>query len=248
MPTVIVTGASRGLGRAIARDLLRRGASVVATARSAEALATIADDPDRLAVVPGDIADSSTQLALVDRAITRFGSIDAVVNNAATLDPMARMADADLDQWTRHLTVNVTAPMVIAALALPALRQAKGRVINISSGAAVRPIPGEGAYCTAKAALNMATEVLAEEEPDITAIAVRPGVVDTAMQLAIRTDGATALPADVHQQFVDLHVEGKLLDPAVPGSAIAALALHAPASMSGRFISWDDPEVQALLA
>jgi len=246
MPTVIVTGASRGLGRAIATDLARRGAAVVATARSAEALADLAHDVQGVAVHAGDIADHQTQRAVVDLALKEFGSIDAVVNNAAMLEPIARMADAEPEAWERHLAVNVVAPITLTALAVPALREAKGRVINISSGAATRTLAGWGAYCTAKAALKMATESLSDEEPDITALSVRPGVVDTEMQATIRSHGRSVMTEAGHDRFLSLHEEGKLLDPAVPGSAIAALALHAPTSMSGSFVSWDDAEVLAL--
>lgn len=246
MPTVIVTGASRGLGRAIATDLARRGATVVATARSAGALADLAHDVHGVEVLAGDIADEHTQRAVVDLALTAGGSIDAVVNNAAMLEPIARMADADPDGWARHLTVNVVAPISLTALAVPALREARGRVVNISSGAATRTMAGWGAYCTSKAALKMATEALAEEEPDITAVSVRPGVVDTEMQARIRSDARSVMGPEGHDRFLALHDEGKLLDPAVPGSAIAALALHAPPSMSGAFVSWDDAAVIAL--
>lgn len=246
MPTVIVTGASRGLGRAIATDLARRGATVVATARSAAALADLAADVPGVEVHAGDIADHQTQRAVVDLALRVSGSIDALVNNAAMLEPIARMADADPDEWARHLAVNVVAPISLTALAMPALREAGGRVVNISSGAATRTLAGWGAYCTAKAALKMATEMLADEEPDVIAVSVRPGVVDTAMQATVRSKGRSVMTEAGHDQFLSLHEEGRLLDPAVPGSAIAALALHAPPSMSGAFVSWDDPDVLAL--
>lgn len=243
MPTVIVTGASRGLGRSIATDLARRGADVVATARSAELLSDLADDVEGVEVVAGDITDPTTRREVVDLALARFGSVDGLVNNAGTLDPVARIHDATDDAWAESLAVNVIAPVALTALALPALRAVGGRVVNVSSGVANRPVVGWGAYCTAKAALKMATEVLAKEEPDITALSVRPGVVDTAMQAEIRKVGASVMTPEGHERFLDLHDTGQLLDPAVPGSAIAALVLHAPASMSGSFVSWDDDEV-----
>ena len=247
MKTVIVTGASRGLGRAVVLELNRRGAAVVATARSTEALATLAEDLDNVTTVVGDIGSESTRRQVVEAALRRDGRIDGLVNNAAVLDPIARSADAEADPWADHLAINVVAPIHLTALALPHLRESKGRVINISSGAAVRPLEGWGAYCTAKAALKMATEVLAEEEPGITAISLRPGVVDTAMQATIRSDGREVMGAEGHDRFIRLHEKGELLDPSVPGAAIAALALHAPTSMSGDFVQWDAPEVQALI-
>ena len=247
MQTVIVTGASRGLGRAVVHDLVRRGAAVVATARSTDALATLAEELDNVATVVGDIGSETTRAAVVAKALRRFGRIDALVNNAAVLEPIARSADASPGPWSDHLNVNVVAPVHLTALALPSLREAQGRVINISSGAAARPLGGWGAYCTAKAALKMATEVLATEEPDITAISLRPGVVDTAMQATIRDDGREVMGAEGHDRFLRLHDEGQLLDPSVPGASIAALALHAPPELSGAFVSWDAPEVLRLV-
>jgi NAD(P)-dependent dehydrogenase (short-subunit alcohol dehydrogenase family) len=246
MHTVIVTGASRGLGEAVVRDLNRRGAAIVATARSTDALAALADELDNVVALAGDVSSDSHRRAVVEAALHRFGRIDALVNNAAILEPIARSADAEAADWAHHLDVNVVAPVHLTALALPALREAHGRVVNVSSGAATRALEGWGAYCTAKAALKMATEVLAAEEPEITAISLRPGVVDTAMQRTIRDEGRAVMGKAGHDRFVRLHADGELLDPAVPGAAIAALALHAPASMSGEFVSWDDPSVQAL--
>ncbi len=247
MHTVIVTGASRGLGRAVVHELNRRGAAVVATARSESALAALEDELDNVVTVVGDIGSDSTRREVIETALRRDGRIDALVNNAAVLEPIARSADAEAGPWSDHLEINVVAPVHLTALALPYLRASGGRVINVSSGAATRPLAGWGAYCTAKAALKMATEVLATEEPDITAISLRPGVVDTAMQATIRSDGRKVMGAAGHDRFVRLHEDGELLDPALPGAAIAALALHAPKSLSGGFVPWDAPEVRALL-
>lgn len=245
MPTVIVTGASRGLGRAIAADVARRGATVVATARSVDDLDALAATNDLIHPVPADLTDPAARRAVVDRAHD-LGGVDALVNDAGMLEPVARIAGADPDAWAANLGINVVAPVALTALALPALRAASGRVVNVSSGVAKRPVVGWGAYCTAKAALLMATRVLAEEEDDVVAVSVRPGVVDTTMQATIREGGRDAMTEESHDRFVRLHESGELLDPAVPAASIAALALHAPRSMSGSFVSWDDDEVRAL--
>lgn len=245
MATVIVTGASRGLGRAVAQDLARRGATVVAAARSADDLAALAATSDRIHAVAGDLTDPDARRAVVDRALD-LGGIDALVNDAGMLEPLARLADADPEAWTANLDINLVTPVALTALALPALRTANGRVVNVSSGVAKRPVVGWGAYCTAKAALLMATRVLTEEEDEVTAVSVRPGVVDTEMQAAIRAAGQDAMTDEAHDRFVGLHESGELLDPAVPAASVAVLALHAPPSMSGAFVSWDDDEVRAL--
>ena len=127
--------------------------------------------------------------------------------------------------------------------AVPALRAAPGRVVNISSGAAVKPIGAWSAYCAAKAALTHLTAVLAVEEPRIISVALRPGVVDTEMQAVIRREGPSAMDPERAAYFVQLKEEGRLEPPWVPARAAAWLALHAPPSMSGRFVEYDDPRV-----
>jgi NAD(P)-dependent dehydrogenase (short-subunit alcohol dehydrogenase family) len=92
----------------------------------------------------------------------------------------------------------------------------------------------------------MITSVLAIEEPAITAVAVRPGVVDTEMQAVIRRDGKTGMPQPDHQRFVQYHETGQLLPPEQPARALITLALHAPPEWSGEFLSWDDEKVRNL--
>lgn len=114
-------------------------------------------------------------------------------------------------------------------------------MISVSSGAAVSAIGGWAAYCSAKAALNQFNAVLAVEEPLVTAVAVRPGVVDTEMQTVIRRDGGKGMDVGTHGRFLSYHERGELLPPEKPGLAIARLALYAPLELSGKFINWDDP-------
>jgi NAD(P)-dependent dehydrogenase (short-subunit alcohol dehydrogenase family) len=115
--------------------------------------------------------------------------------------------------------------MMLTQAALPYLRQHRGRVINVSSGAATYAIPGWGAYCTAKGALNQFNRVLSIEEEMVTAVAVRPGVIDTDMQAIIRQMGAVGMPESAYQRFVQMREAGELLPPEAPGGAIAVLAL-----------------------
>ena len=137
--------------------------------------------------------------------------------------------------------------VMLTQVALPHLRQQKGRVINVSSGAAIHVIQGWGAYCAAKAALNHFTRVLAEEEPSITTIAFRPGGVDTAMQDTIREEGAQGMPQEVHARFLRHQKEGDLLPPVVPACSLTILALYAPREWSGAFLSWNDERVLSLV-
>lgn len=249
--TILVTGASRGLGAAMARIAASNGAAVVISARSEEALYGVAADIEQgggeVLVAGGDVSSQDDCKTVVEKTMARFGRLDALINNAGILEPISTIATTDLEQVEYSLAVNVMGPFMLIQVAIPHLRQTNGRVINVSSGAATRGIPGWAAYCAAKAALNQITRVLAQEEPDITAVAVRPGVVDTEMQTLIRTEGRVGMGQMEHQRFVDLHNEGKLVPPDVSAQALVALALHAPPQWSGEFLSWDDEKVRVLL-
>jgi len=255
--TVIVTGASRGLGAAAARAAGELGANVALNARSEGDLRAVAEEVNaaggRALVVPGDVSEADACRRLVEETVARLGGLDAVINNAGVLEPIATLAEGDPAAWRNNILINVLGPYYLTRFALPHLReredlhQGGGKVINVSSGAAVRATEGWSAYCTAKAALNHFNRVLAAEEDTIVAVAVRPGVVDTAMQAAIREEGREGMPADSHRRFVAYHEEGELLPPEVPGRVLAVLALHAPAGWSGEFLSWDDEPVQALV-
>ena len=130
---------------------------------------------------------------------------------------------------------------------MPHLRKRLGRIINVSSGFAVRPVPGLAAYCTSKAALNHFTKTFAEEEKGITVMAFRPGAVDTTMQKVIREKGSPRILKNDFDQRVKHHEKGELLSPDLPARAIAVLTLYAPREWSGNFVSWDDEDVQTLV-
>jgi NAD(P)-dependent dehydrogenase (short-subunit alcohol dehydrogenase family) len=247
---VIITGASRGLGASAARFAGWLGAPLVIGARTASALETVAEDVreqgGRVSIVVGDVVEANVQAEMVARAQADFGGISALVNNAATIQPIAELSGADADAWEAHWRLNVLAPVLLTRRALPALREARGRVINVSSGAAEKVTVGWGAYDVSKAALNHFTRQLAAEEPAVTAVALRPGAVDTEMQSVIRASGEHAMEPDSYARFVGLFERGELIPPDGPGRVLAMLALWAPHSLSGEFVRWDDPRVQAL--
>lgn len=249
--TVLITGASRGLGAATARIVAEMGANAALMARSADELAMLVDEIQgagghALSII-GDVRQVTDCRVAVKKTIERFGQLDAVVNNAGTLAPIAAIADGDPGEWQENLGVNLLGPVWITQAALPYLRERCGRVINVSSGAAVNVIAGWAAYCAAKAALNHFTRALAHEEPEITAIAFRPGVIDTDMQAAIRRHGARGMPEEVHARFVRYRERGELLPPAVPGCSLAILALNAPHEWSGAFLPWNSEDVLSLV-
>ncbi len=187
-PVAVVTGASAGLGLALAQGLAERGWSLIITARGADALK---DAADRLAaktdVVPlaGDVTDAEHRADLVD-AVGELGRLDLLVNNASYLgpSPLQRLAGADLDELRRVYEVDVIAPIALAQALIPELGKANGIVLNVSSDAAVEAYEGWGGYGSAKAALDHASAVLAAEHPELAVYAVDPGDLRTAMHQA----------------------------------------------------------------
>lgn len=250
-PTVIVTGASQGLGAAAARLVAQLGASVVLMARTEDSLQAVAGEIEQAGgqalVVAGDVSRPEDCRLVVERAVERFDGIDSLVNNAGILEPIGPIREADPEAWNKSWAVNVLGPVMMCQAALPYLRRSKGRVINVSSGAATNAIEGWGAYCLSKAAINHLTRMLAVEEPDVISIAVRPGVVDTEMQKTIRQRGAEGMPQAEYERFVSYHEQGELLPPEVPGCTLAVLAIHARREWSGEFMPWDHPEIQSLV-
>ena len=186
MPTkvAIVTGASRGLGLALARGLADRGWALVIDARGEDALGEAAAElaaSTTVLAIPGDVADASHRQDLV-AAAGRLGGLDAVVNNASLLgpSPQPRLADYPLDELRRVFEANVVGPLGLVQEAMPSLRTG-GRVVNITSDAAVEAYEGWGGYGSSKAALEQVTAVLAAERPDLRVYRVDPGDLRTQM-------------------------------------------------------------------
>jgi NAD(P)-dependent dehydrogenase (short-subunit alcohol dehydrogenase family) len=182
MPTALITGASRGLGRALARALVRDDWKLVIDARAAADLEAVARELGQLGDVtalPGDVSDPEHRRALVDAA---GGRIDLLVNNASTLgpSPQPRLAMYPPSELQRVFRVNVLAPVALIQLALPRI-PAGGTIINVTSDAAVEAYEGWGGYGSAKAALEQVTAVLGAEHPDLRIYAVDPGDMRTQM-------------------------------------------------------------------
>jgi NAD(P)-dependent dehydrogenase (short-subunit alcohol dehydrogenase family) len=243
----IVTGASRGLGAAVASWLGQAGAAVTLIARSEAKLNETGDDVRRLGGEPlvcrADVSRYDACRKAVDKTLDRFGRIDALVNNAAIVQPISAIARADPADWRYNLEVNLFGPFNLIRAAAAALRRQKGRVVNVSSGAANLALESLSAYCTSKAALNHFTRILAAEEPGLTALAVRPGVVDTDMQTFIRQEGPRAMPSDQADYYRQLKDRGELEPAKIPARSIAWLALYAPREFSGLFLDYDDPRI-----
>jgi NAD(P)-dependent dehydrogenase (short-subunit alcohol dehydrogenase family) len=182
-PVAIITGASRGLGLALARALGVRGWRLVVDARTAADLdAAAAEIGPAVRVIPGDVSDPVHRRALV-AAASDLGRLDLLVNNASLLGPSPQpaLADYPLDVLEAVYRVNVLAPLALIQLALPLLADSRGRVVNITSDASVEAYEGWGGYGGAKAALDHLTAVLGVEQPDLRIYAVDPGDMNTRM-------------------------------------------------------------------
>jgi NAD(P)-dependent dehydrogenase (short-subunit alcohol dehydrogenase family) len=176
MPTAIVTGASRGLGLALARALAERGWRLVIDAREAAPLQLVADELGAIAVA-GDVTDHAHRRALVAAA---GGPVDLLVNNASVLgpSPQPHLAAYPLDVLEHVLRVNAVAPLALFQL----VELAPGaRVINVTSDAAAEPYEGWGGYGASKAALEQLSAILAIEHPELRVYAVDPGDMNTRM-------------------------------------------------------------------
>jgi NAD(P)-dependent dehydrogenase (short-subunit alcohol dehydrogenase family) len=179
----IVTGASRGLGQALATRLSAAGWRLVIDGRDADALAEARWPlPGDVTALPGDVTDAAHRAALI-AAAADFGRLDLLVNNAGILgpSPLPPLATYPLRDLLEVFEVNVLAPLALSQLALPALRATAGALVNITSDAAVEAYPGWGGYGLAKAALEHAGRVLAAEEPGVRVWSVDPGDLRTRM-------------------------------------------------------------------
>jgi len=187
----IVTGASQGLGREIARKYLEAGASLSICARDARLLEAAAAELRRLArpgqavlAVPADVSRADDVLRLVDATLAQFGRLDILVNNAGVAGPTGTVESVDWDDWLRTLQINLLGAVLLSRIVVPHFRRAgRGKIVQLSGGGATQPLPMQSAYAASKAAVVRFIETLAEETRacriDVNAIA--PGALNTRM-------------------------------------------------------------------
>jgi NAD(P)-dependent dehydrogenase (short-subunit alcohol dehydrogenase family) len=191
--TVVITGASRGIGADAARVFAAAGASVVLLARSAAALEDlVAEIGDKALACACDVADPEAVSAALKKAHDQFGGLDVLINNAGVIDPIVRLEEADPAAWGKLIDINIKGVFYGIRAALPLMKPAGGgTIITVSSGAAHNPLEAWSAYCTSKAGAAMLTRALHLEEGEngIRAMGLSPGTVATQMQREIKASG-----------------------------------------------------------
>lgn len=232
----IVTGASRGIGASIAREFARRNVTLMLRAKAEiEQLAgELRQAGARASAIACDVSVYADIAEAVARSRSEFGRLDILVNNAGLIEPIARMADSDPEQWARVSDVNYKGVYFGMRAAIPVMeRQKAGVIVNISSGAATSPLEGWSHYCSSKAAVLMLTRCADKEyrERGIRVVGLSPGTVATGMQTAIRASGINP----VSQLDPSVHIP-----PEWAARAVAWLCTAAAADLAGTDFSLKD--------
>ena len=191
--TVLITGASRGIGSDTARVFASAGANVALIARGGDAIAALADEigPQAIAI-PCDVGDYSAVASAVTQTVEAFGGLDVLIGNAGVIEPISHLATADPDQWANVININLNGVFFGMRAALPVMLKAGGgTILTISSGAAHGPVEAWSHYCASKAGAAMLTRCVDKENAHagIRAIGLSPGTVATQMQRDIKASG-----------------------------------------------------------
>ncbi len=246
----LVTGASRGLGREIARAMGRQGANLLLVARAEPALQELREQllgtlrtGQQVHVVAADLAvqDAAPRIVAATRRV--WDRVDILVNNAAILGPIGSVWENDWDEWQATLRVDLIAPVALCRAFVPwMIEQGGGKIINFSGGGATAPRARFSAYATAKAALVRFSETLAEEvkESNIQVNCVAPGALNTDMNRAVLEAGSERAGANEHARAVELAQSNSTI-PAQAADLCVFFASSAADGITGRIVSaiWD---------
>jgi NAD(P)-dependent dehydrogenase (short-subunit alcohol dehydrogenase family) len=241
--SVILTGASRGIGAAAAEALAAEGAAVLLLARSSEGITGLATRLRRggaqAEAMTCDVAEWSQVQAAVARAHEAFGRIDALINNAGVIEPIGPLASADPRAWAHAADINFKGVFHGIRAVLPGMRaQGSGTIVNLGSGAAHNPLEGWSHYCAAKAATAMLTRCahLENRGRGVRVFSLSPGTVATDMQRAIKASGINP----VSQMDFTTHAP-----PDEPARALVWLLTEDAAPFAGQEVSLRDPDIRA---
>jgi 3-oxoacyl-[acyl-carrier protein] reductase len=242
---IIVTGASRGIGAAAAGALAHEGAAVMLAARDGAMAGKVADGiaaaGGRAHAIACDVSDYAAVERLVTETEGRFGEVSALINNAGVIEPIATIADSDPAEWARNIEINLTgAYNPIRALLPRMIKAGGGTIVNVSSGAAIRPLDGWSAYCSGKAGLAMLTRAIMLENTanGIRVFGFQPGTTDTDMQVTIRASGINMVSKIPRENLTPV---------AHPAAAIVYLCTPAADDLNGQEFSLRDELFRARL-
>ncbi len=239
---ILVTGASRGIGAAAAAALAAAGATVVLTARDQTLTEQVARAIGPAASAqPCDVSDYAAFAALVAATKARYGRLDGLINNAGIIEPIASIAESDPAAWARNIEINLVGAYHAIRAVLPGmLADGGGTIVNVSSGAAIRPLEGWSAYCSGKAGLHMLTRAIALETAGkgIRVFGFQPGTTDTDMQVLIRASGVNP---------VSQIPRANLTPVAHPAAAIVYLCTPQADDLNGQEFSLRDDAFNARL-
>jgi len=247
--TAIITGASQGLGAAIAEHFLAEGANIALCSRNAADLSeqhkrlAAAHGADRVWSRPADISSTNDVDALFEEAQSRFGRLDVLVNNAGVYGPMGSIDTVDWDEWVQAIAINLTGTVYCARKAVTIFKpQRYGKIVILSGGGATSPLPGISAYAASKAAIVRFTETLALEmrEWNIDVNAVAPGALMTRLTDQLLAAGPERVGAAFHARMTKLKQEGGT--PLALGAAMCGYLASAESDgLTGRLLAaqWD---------
>lgn len=237
----VVTGGTRGIGRACVRALARRGDTVVIAARTYRDLENmvriIRDEGGRAHAIRTDLSCQADVEALFREVDERFRGASWLVNCAAVVGPLQPLIRVDPGDWSQTLAINLTGTYLCCRYAAPGMiRRGGGGIVNITSGLAQRVLTPFGAYSVSKAGVDILTRYLAQElgPLGIRVNAISPGVVDTSMQEEIRSKDPREIGVEIHRHFVELKERGQLRPPEEVAHLVLYLTSPASAHLNGQ--------------
>jgi 3-oxoacyl-[acyl-carrier protein] reductase len=248
---VIITGASKGLGKEIAIHFVKAGASIAICSRHGDELNNVINELRSIAYsdqlicgISADISNPEDVKTFVQFSIERMGSVDCLINNAGIYGPKGNINELDLTKWIAAIQINVLGVLYMCNIVVPYMkRNKKGKIINISGGGATKPMPGLSAYATTKAAIVRFTETMAMElkKDNIFVNAIAPGALNTGMLEEILTEGK----GKVSEEFYKISLAQKESGgtPLSKGAELCVyLASDESDGVTGKLISavWDD--------